>query len=109
MGNVFSDAMDVMEEDENLGVSILYQPADGDAVTCRAIFEDEDDETPLRFGRDRERVRKRILLVSVAKVPAPLKADTVEVPVGGATFRVFDFSRDDIETARWRLELTDTL
>ncbi len=107
MGNVFSDAMDVLEADESVGVSILYHPAEGKDVSCRAMYDDTPEEISFHLGKVRD--RKRILLVSIAKIASPAKGDTVEVPTGGTTFRVFAFSRDDIETARWRLELTDKL
>ncbi|HEY0104596.1 MAG TPA: hypothetical protein VGB91_00830 [Rhizomicrobium sp.] len=89
-----------------IGFDIVYRPASGDAIECRALFEQPDTGVALMPGANL-RDRKQLLKVLQADVPAPAKGDTVEVPKGAPARRVMAFMTppDDAFRVQWLVEL----
>lgn len=104
--SVFDTALVTLLNDPNLGIDIVYRPAIGAPVACRASFAQPDIELALQ-PTSKLRDRKRLLLVRVADVPTPAKGDMVEAPAGSAAVRVMDFktSPEDALRITWRIEL----
>ena len=99
----FSALLDVLLSDPNLGIDVVYRPLMGAPVPCRAAFANPDIEQQLATAR--VRARKRWLIVKSADVAQPSKDDMIEIPVGGAEFRVLNFSANDPMRLTWRIEV----
>lgn len=101
--NAFAGALNVLMADPNVGINIVYRPAVGDAIACRATFAQPDIEGTLQHARVRD--RRRELLVRGADIPQPEKGATVEVPAGGETLKVYDFAQHDPMRLVWKIVL----
>lgn len=86
----------------DLAIDIVYHPASGAPVACRAAFAQPDIEVQLSSVKVRD--TKRVLHVRASDVANPQRDDTVEIPSGGTTFRVMDFRAVDPSRLVWMIE-----
>jgi hypothetical protein len=103
MENAFAKMMTDLFADRNVGIDIVYRPPSGTAISCRGILDEETTDFGQMPGKVRD--RKRVLLVRTADIATPETGATVEIPTGGTSYRVFDYTESDPQEATWRLEV----
>jgi hypothetical protein len=97
----FGVLLDSLLDNPDLGVDIVYTPASGSPVSCRASFAQPDMEAQLATSRVRD--RKRWLLVKQSDIAQPAKG--AQVAIGTDTLRVLDFWATDPSRLTWTLSL----
>jgi hypothetical protein len=102
--SAFGVMLATLFSDPNLGMDVVYCPQSGSPIPCRAAYAQPDTELTLQPA-SKLRDTKRILLVQSYDVASPAKDDTVQIPPGGAVFRVMDFRATDPMRLTWRLEV----
>ena len=102
--NAFQVMACTLKNDPNTGIAIAYRPAAGGEIRCRASFVQPDIEVQLQSTKAKD--RKRILAVNQMDVPVVTLGDEVDIPEGGSTFVVANFSADDPHRIEWQVTVT---
>ena len=102
--NAFEAMARTLKNDPNTGIAIAYRPAAGGEIRCRASFVQPDIEVQLQSTKAKD--RKRILAVNQTDVPVVTLNDEVDIPAGGSTFVVVNFSADDPQRIEWHITVT---
>lgn len=99
----FSDAVDVLFEDENLSTGAVYVPALGDPHEARLIFRSPGGEAG--FGRIEFRGDEISADVRMAEVAEPAKAD--RILIGATEYKVVERPVADRRRLVWNLSLRE--
>lgn len=105
MFDAFSAMVGTLFADPNFGIDIVYRPETGGAISCPAVFAEPDEDQT--FGQTRLKNRKRVLIVRMSDIPSPKKTADIEIPAGGTTYRVVDFSSPDANRTVWKIEVAE--
>lgn len=100
----FTRAVGVIFANPDVGVDGTFLPAAGGSVAVRVIWSRPDELEP--FGQTGVTSSKRIAEIQASEVAAPLKGDSIQIPVGGSTYKILaDPRQPDPDRRIWRLEL----
>lgn len=100
--NAFASALSTIVNDANLGVDVIYMPANAAPIPCRGAFVQPDIQ-PTIGSSLRVSDRRRGLMVLASDIAAPAVNDTVTI--GAATYRVVDFTARDPQRMSFHLQL----